>query len=1121
MLFFILSGLTAERIFAQVVDTTGNIQWTLDTGTEGQTAVYSAAFSTLFNQDYLTIGSQLKYNGPRENATLGVTYTLFRPLIQLNDPAVENLISFNVVPESGLTFVPDSIAFDCERFGTDGGVIDVVWEYADGTMTTLQTGIIPARTNGTNNPGVYHVDITGLAVAEIAGKGTLKLYLYKLGNTKDVGIANVFIHGRLFGTISNITKYKLESVVYPENAGTITSFPVGTEFDEGTEITLTANRNFGFSFSHWANENGEIITTDNPYIFVLSEDVKIRGIFEEIETFTLDVQVNGGAKDYMITYDPSGVMVEGSMKYEKNTLVRLEAQENQVMTFTSWSNDLTNKELTLNMDEDKTITANYSAGDFIVGWDFYLAGNNGRIADFVASEDNQTSSLVLRQENGNTSSWLDKSHVFGGYEGRDGAVNWQLLADRYYFQLSFNATAFTDMEVTAEMAFNYNAHSVQVCEYSLDGINFDTLGSWNLETPKIWQKETFALPPAANNSPKVYIRWLPDYNSPVLGTPTEKEGTSISGIYIFGKEKITDDGKSPQLLSSIPSDGAANVSATGKIVLSFDEKIRLNGEGSALLGNKILFGQVSGNTLTFLYSGLIYNSPYQFIMNGGTVSDLAGNILDDTLSISFSTLERPRLTKKRYDFIVGVDGGVAEAFAAAGNASGSGQRFYIFFPNGNYDLGKTTGDATEQTFFSIPNVSFIGQDIERVILFNEPLAVNEGIATTPTLYLTQETQNIYMQDLTLLNKMDFRTGSFTGRAVALRDQGDRSIFKNVRLQSNQDTYYTGSNRSYWENGVIHGTVDYIFGGGDVFFNETELFLEDRTNNHITAAATASEWGYVFMDCSIKGFSTANGNYKLGRPWNNQPKTVFINTTMHLLPSPEGWSVWNTLPSRYAEYQSKTSTGSMVDLSNRRSVYTTSTDTIELEPVLTLEEAQNYTIQNVLGGNDGWQPNLLTEQVPPAIISQTDTLITWADDEYVLGWAVFENDVFVDFITVNNFTVSADDHGKIFTIRGANEMGGLGQVSNELEIILTKTEDHENKDAIRLYPNPVSDQLIIEFSKGIQNGSLILMSIEGVSVYEQKITSNQTIVDFRCFKPGLYFAVIRSDNQVWVRKIIRK
>ncbi|MEZ4906459.1 MAG: Ig-like domain-containing protein [Saprospiraceae bacterium] len=633
--------------YSQEVDTDGYLYWSFELGTEGQLATYSAEFDGLFNQDYVELGSQLGYHGARTNNDLSVTYTLFRPVTQINEPGADNLIAFNITPATGLKFLPSTISFDCERFGTDGGVIDVVWKSSEGTHTTLQTGIIPARANGTNNPGVYHVDITDIAVPDTSGICTLELYLYSLGNTKDAGLANIIIAGHLSGTVSNITKYTINTSTYPENSGYITSNPFGNEFDEGTEISLTANKNFGFNFSHWENNSGDTVSIDNPYTFTLNENTELVAVFNELNVYDLVVDVTGGAKDYMITYSPEGEIVDGIRKYEENTNVTITANENPIIKFTNWSSGETTSELNVTMDQNINLTAEFSPLDYIVGWDFYLSGNNGRIADFYSSEENQSSALILTQENGNTSSWLDKSYESGGYEGRNAAVNWKNLEDKYYYQINFNASDFTDIKITSEMAFNYNAYSTQLCEYSIDGTNFDTLGIFTMDTPKYWYIDTFNLPEIANHQENIFIRWIPDYNSAIVGTTSEKDGTAIAGIYVFGKEEIVDDGLPPNLVSTLPTDGFIGASASGKVVLNFDEKIKFTDNIVATLNNENIEGSVSGKTATFPYLGLEYNTPYVFVLNAGSISDLTDNVLNDSIVISFTTLERPKVTKEK------------------------------------------------------------------------------------------------------------------------------------------------------------------------------------------------------------------------------------------------------------------------------------------------------------------------------------------------------------------------------------------------------------------------------------------------------------------------------------------
>jgi pectin methylesterase-like acyl-CoA thioesterase len=167
--------------------------------------------------------------------------------------------------------------------------------------------------------------------------------------------------------------------------------------------------------------------------------------------------------------------------------------------------------------------------------------------------------------------------------------------------------------------------------------------------------------------------------------------------------------------------------------------------------------------------------------------------------------------KKTFDFVVGVDGNFKAAMTAAAKSASSGNRYLLFFPNGQYDIGKLTGDANEVTTFPTSNVSFIGENADSTVIFNK--AINEGISITSTLFF-KNANNLYLQDISILNKANYRNGSNlsqTGRYVAVREQGDRLIYKNVILLSTQDTYYTQGTRTYWENGEIHGSVDFICG----------------------------------------------------------------------------------------------------------------------------------------------------------------------------------------------------------------------------------------------------------------------------------------------------------------------
>jgi len=1011
--------------YAQDVNVTSTITWPFSAGGAGQVATYSTGTDSYYSVNWVGKGSNLTYKDVATN--FGITYTRFQPLVQDNAVTANDSVTFSFRPKTGLRFAPTSLSFDCMKYGTSGGLIDVKWKSANGTITTIATGLVPARDNsGAGTHATY--DLSTLNIPSTNGDCTLYLYIYSLGNTKQVGLSNIVVTGTMQGTLINVVSHTIATSVSPVAAGTITASPVGTTFDEGTNITLTANRNFGYTFKEWRDANTDaVVSTANPYSFKLNSDVVLKAVYNTINTYSLTLNLNGGAKSQMVTATPAGTVVNGQTMYEEGTTVTLVAANNPILTFTNWLTGETNATLVVPMTQNQTITAVYSAVDYIVGWDLYKAGGSSRPADFSSSTDNDASTLILRKADGTVNSWLDKSMVAAsGYYGRGAAVNWKPLADQYYYQISFIATNYTDIKVVAGLLYNYNAYSVQKCEYSLDGTNFTTLGTYTMTSGQTWFDNTFILPADANHASMVYVRWVPDYTSALAGTTAVgNDGTSISNIYVTATAATYNDGVAPVWSSSVPAASATNASTTGKVVLTFDEKVMLTSNAVvATLGSKQLTPAVSGKTITFPYTGLDYSTAYSFTLPANSVSDLAGNTLSSAVTVSFTTMTRPVVTKKVFDFVVGVNGDFKAALDAATAASASGERFRIFFPNGQYNIGAATGNTNQMTTVTLPNVSLVGQSQDNVVLYNKN--VTEGISSTATMYFTNTANNMYLQDLSLKNG-DYRSGvSSIGRCAALQDYGTRNIYKNVNVLSNQDTYYSGSGRLYFEGGSLHGTVDFLCGGGDVFFNESLLYLEDRSGNCITAPSTASNWGYVFSGCTIDGFASTNGNYNLGRPWQNSPKSIFINTKMNVLPSAGGWTEMGVVPGLFAEYNSTTASGTAVDVSLRKKSFTYSGVTTTVNPYLTAEQAANYTIDNVLGGTDAWQPKLYTDQAAAPVISSNGTTISWADNNYVLCWAVFKDGVFVKFVTTNSYTLASPG---VYTVRAANEMGGLGAESN--------------------------------------------------------------------------------------------
>ncbi len=840
--------------------------------------------------------------------------------------------------------------------------------------------------------------------------------------------------------ISTVSVSNLTTKSNPAAAGNIKNIPAGTLFEKDSEVTLTQTPNFGYHFVNWTDGNGNVLGTDASVTVKMTADMTVIANYQSVNTYELILNTTEGAQDYMVNLNPAPHMDGNKKMYEEGTTVTLTANNNKILTFTSWSDGTTANTNTVTMNSNQTITANYQATDYIAAWDFYKRGNNGRNADFYANDDNASAALTLRLEDGTTAGWLDKSYeAAGGYEGRNAAVNWQTFnrSNNYYYQIWVNASEYKDIKVSAEMLLNYNAYTVQKVQYSLDDKEWKDLGTITLAEVKTWTEGEFTLPSEANYMPKVYIRWIPDYFSSVAGTSSEKDGTSIANIFVFGTSSIQDDGKAPELVSTVPAEGSSSASATGKIVLTFNEKIQLTDNAKATLNGESINISVVGKTLTASYKGLPYNKEQVFTLEGGSVSDLTNNVLNDPITIHFTTMNRPTVNKMIYNKIVSTVEEFKEALNIANSIKDKGTSYRIFMHNGTYDLGQETLTTTSGW-----NVSLIGESMDGVVIVNHP--TEEGIGVTATLLNTGE--NLYMQDITLKNAYDY-VGT-TGRAVCLQDRGNKTIAKRVKLLSYQDTYYSNSrSRFYWEDSELHGTVDYLCGEGDVYYNRCLLYMEDRTSGDVIAAPSDKlKYGYVFLDCTIDGADSQKGKYNLARPWHSGCCAQFINTTMNILPTTAGYTEMgdNGVPDIFAEYNSMTATGSVVDLSGRKTKYIYNNGDLVLEPkhspILTKEEADALSIDNVMGGTDGWDPRVVTEQAEaPANVKLEGTTLSWDYNDYVLCWAICKDGAVIDFTTENKYTVS-DTSGK-YSVRAANEKGGLGEAaeansSSGIEEIIT-------------------------------------------------------------------------------------
>lgn len=242
----------------------------------------------------------------------------------------------------------------------------------------------------------------------------------------------------------------------------------------------------------------------------------------------------------------------------------------------------------------------------------------------------------------------------------------------------------------------------------------------------------------------------------------------------------------------------------------------------------------------------------------------------------------------------------------------------------------------------IKNVEIVGESADKTIITYDDHANINKMGTFRTYTVKVEGSNITFKDLTIENN-----AAQLGQAVALHTEGDRLMFVNCRFLGNQDTVFTGAERTHllFTNCYIEGTTDFIFGPSTSLFENCTI--HSKSNSYITAASTPqeSEFGYVFRNCKLTAAKGVTKVY-LGRPWRPYGATVFMNCEMgkHIVPA--GWHNWknpeNEKTARYAEYKS---TGEGANSKER----------VSWSRQLTNKEALKYSAENVFAGTGNWYP----------------------------------------------------------------------------------------------------------------------------------------------------------------------
>ncbi len=241
-----------------------------------------------------------------------------------------------------------------------------------------------------------------------------------------------------------------------------------------------------------------------------------------------------------------------------------------------------------------------------------------------------------------------------------------------------------------------------------------------------------------------------------------------------------------------------------------------------------------------------------------------------------------------------------------------------------------SGIYHEKVEINQSNITIIGEGIDNTIIEYDDYS--KKIHKDGNDYNTFRTpsvkvfgNNIKFFNLTIKNPSKSK---ICGQAVALAIYGNNFYARNIKLSSYQDTlllgplpddlkerYYhfltkkelfiEGNLYSRFDECIIQGDVDFIFGCGSSLFNKCEI--ESIGEGYVCAPSHSlfQENGFIFNECNFISNNINEQSVYLGRLWRGFGKAVFINNNYGKHIKKEGFEKWNNIDpftySRFYEY----------------------------------------------------------------------------------------------------------------------------------------------------------------------------------------------------------------------------
>lgn len=160
-----------------------------------------------------------------------------------------------------------------------------------------------------------------------------------------------------FAIEQNTIQYNINVVANNASWGTVTG---GGTYDQGADVTITAEPNSGYDFLKWTKDGTEV-STDATYSFTATEDATYTAVFGEQSVTYYTITTAASPAD-------AGT-VEGGGTYEDGATVILAASANPGWQFVQWTDGNADNPRNITVTGDATYTAQFTQINYVINVD--------------------------------------------------------------------------------------------------------------------------------------------------------------------------------------------------------------------------------------------------------------------------------------------------------------------------------------------------------------------------------------------------------------------------------------------------------------------------------------------------------------------------------------------------------------------------------------------------------------------------------------------------------------------------------------------------------------------------------------------------------------------------------